>query len=72
MRFAYSCNSSLSDAPTIMHTNNSLASDSTSHAQESALDAALQADNTACTDAPINAVISVSYTHLTLPTICSV
>lgn len=57
MRFAYSCNSSLSDAPAIMHTNNSLASNSTSHAQESALDAALQADNTACTDAPINAVI---------------
>lgn len=58
MRFAYSCNSSLSDVYTPLHTDNSLSSDSTtSHAQTPALDVALQADNTTCNDAPIDAVI---------------
>ena len=44
MRFAYSCNSSLSDVYATMHTDNSLVSDDPSRAQESALDATLQAD----------------------------
>ena len=57
MHCTYSCNSSLSDAHATMPTDNSILSDSTSRAQESALDATLQRDTTTCTDAPINAVI---------------
>lgn len=57
MRCAYSCNSSLSDVYAPLHTDNSLVSDDPSRAQESALDATLQADNTTCDDTPINAVI---------------
>lgn len=57
MRFAYSCNSSLSNTHATIHQDNSFALDNTSCTQESALNAALQSGATTCTDAPINTVI---------------